>query len=80
LEAIKGTYDVTAINFGTYPYIKDDYALLRTAISFGNGYGPKLIKKKNKRLNEISRSHSPANIRQMPYCLESIIPMRDRYI
>jgi 1,4-dihydroxy-6-naphthoate synthase len=29
-----------------YPFIKEDYALLRTAVSFGNGYGPKLIKKK----------------------------------
>jgi 1,4-dihydroxy-6-naphthoate synthase len=45
-EAIKGTYDITAISFGLYPKIKDDYALLNSAISFGNGYGPKLIKKK----------------------------------
>jgi 1,4-dihydroxy-6-naphthoate synthase len=29
-----------------YPFVKEDYALLRTAVSFGNGYGPKLIKKK----------------------------------
>ncbi|OCS18927.1 S-ribosylhomocysteine lyase [Campylobacter fetus subsp. fetus] len=45
-EAIKGTYDVTAISFGLYPFIYEDYALLRTAVSFGEGYGPKLIKKK----------------------------------
>ncbi len=50
VEAIKGTYDVTAISFGMYPYIKDEYALLRTAVSFGDGYGPKLIRKKEKRL------------------------------
>ncbi len=30
--------------------IKDDYALLRTATSFGNGYGPKLIRKRGDRL------------------------------
>jgi len=50
VEAIKGTYDVTAISFGMYPFIKDDYALLRTAVSFGEGYGPKLIRRKEKKL------------------------------
>lgn len=49
-EALKGTYDVTAISFGAYPYLKDEYALLRTAVSFGYGYGPKLIKKKDVKL------------------------------
>ncbi|HHB94585.1 MAG TPA: succinate--CoA ligase [Campylobacterales bacterium] len=50
VEALKGTYDVSAISFGMYPLIKDDYALLRTAVSFGDGYGPKLIKRKDKQL------------------------------
>jgi len=50
VEAMKGTYDVSAISFGMYPLIKDEYALLRTAVSFGEGYGPKLIKYKDKRL------------------------------
>jgi 1,4-dihydroxy-6-naphthoate synthase len=50
VEALKGTYDVTAISFGAYPLIRDDYALLRTAVSFGEGYGPKLIRRKEKRL------------------------------
>lgn len=46
VEALSGTYDVSAISFGLYPHIRDDYALLRTAVSFGSGYGPKLIRKK----------------------------------
>lgn len=46
IEALKGTYDITAISFGLYPHIRNDYALLRTAVSFGQGYGPKLIRKK----------------------------------
>ena len=46
VEALKGTYDVSAISFGMYPLIKEEYALLRTAVSFGEGYGPKLIKRK----------------------------------
>ena len=50
VEAMKGTYDVSAISFGMYPLIKDEYALLRTAVSFGEGYGPKLIKRKDKTL------------------------------
>ena len=51
-EAIEGIYDITAISFGMYPLIKDNYALLRTATSFGNGYGPKIIKKRGRRLRE----------------------------
>jgi len=50
VEAIKGTYDVSAISFGMYPLIKDEYALLRTAVSFGDGYGPKMIRRKDKKL------------------------------
>ncbi|MCR4941186.1 MAG: S-ribosylhomocysteine lyase [Campylobacter sp.] len=49
-EALKGSYDATAISFALYPLIRNDYALLRTAVSFGDGYGPKLIKKKGVKL------------------------------
>ena len=43
---LKGEYDICAISFALYPFVKDDYALLKTAVSFGQGYGPKLIKRK----------------------------------
>ena len=46
VEALKNTYDITAISFALYPKIRNDYALLRTAVSFGEGYGPKLVKRK----------------------------------
>lgn len=49
-KALANIYDVSAISFALYPLIKNEYALLRTAVSFGEGYGPKLIKKKNKKL------------------------------
>ncbi|NPA11488.1 MAG: succinate--CoA ligase [Epsilonproteobacteria bacterium] len=49
-ETIQNIYDVSAISFGVYPFIKDEYALLNTAVSFGYGYGPKLIKLKGKKL------------------------------
>lgn len=51
-EALKGTYDISAISFGLYPHIRNDYALLRTAVSFGQGYGPKLIRKRETALKK----------------------------
>lgn len=45
-DALNGVYDIVAISFALYPHIKDEYAPLRTAVSFGEGYGPKVIKKK----------------------------------
>lgn len=49
---IKGTYDICAISFALYPFVKKDFALLKTAVSFGNGYGPKLVKLKDKKLKK----------------------------
>ncbi|WP_456480348.1 menaquinone biosynthesis family protein [Nautilia sp.] len=49
-KTLKNVYDVSAISFGVYPFIKNEYALLRTAVSFGYGYGPKLVKLKGKKL------------------------------
>jgi len=49
-KTLKNIYDVSAISFGAYPFLKDEYALLRCAVSFGYGYGPKLIKLKGKKL------------------------------
>lgn len=48
--ALECKYPVTAISFGAYPFIKNNYALLNTAMSFGNGYGPKIVKRKGVKL------------------------------
>ncbi|MBT0830875.1 menaquinone biosynthesis family protein [Campylobacter sp. GB48] len=48
--ALQNIYDISAISFALYPLIASEYALLKTAVSFGEGYGPKLIKKKDKKL------------------------------
>ncbi|EAK0823829.1 S-ribosylhomocysteine lyase [Campylobacter lari] len=48
--ALQNIYDVSAISFALYPLVASEYALLKTAVSFGEGYGPKLIKKKDKKL------------------------------
>ncbi len=52
VEALQNRYPVTAISFALYPKIREDYALLRPAVSFGYGYGPKLIKQKGKKLRK----------------------------
>ena len=49
-DALNGVYDIVAISFALYPHIKEEYAPLRTAVSFGEGYGPKVIKKKGAKL------------------------------
>ena len=47
---LKGEYDICAISFALYPFVKNDFALLKTAVSFGDGYGPKLVKLKGTKL------------------------------
>jgi len=49
-KALKSEYEIVAISFALYPHIRDNYAPLRTAVSFGEGYGPKVIKKKGAKL------------------------------
>ena len=52
VEALKNSYDITAISFALYPKIRNEYALLKTAVSFGEGYGPKIVKLKNTKLKK----------------------------
>lgn len=49
-KALANEFAVSAISFALYPLIADEYALLRTAVSFGEDYGPKLVRLKNKSL------------------------------
>src|SRR5262247_841596 len=42
-EAMRGTYDVTAISFHAYAYIHDKYALLQHGASIGDNYCPILV-------------------------------------
>ena len=49
-KVLANEFAVSAISFALYPLIADEYALLRTAVSFGEGYGPKLVRLKNKPL------------------------------
>lgn len=42
-EAMQGTYELTAISYHAYAYVKDKYALLTVGSSIGDKYGPVVI-------------------------------------
>src|SRR2546430_8142902 len=44
--ALTETYDVTAVSFAAYPYLRDKYVLLDCGASFGEGYGPIVVSTK----------------------------------
>jgi len=50
-----GVYDVTAISFHAYPYIQDNYALLASGGSVGDGYGPMIVATHGFSQSEIKR-------------------------
>jgi 1,4-dihydroxy-6-naphthoate synthase len=54
-EAMKGTYDVTAISFHAYAYIADKYALLPHGASIGDNYGPIVVSREPHSADEIGR-------------------------
>jgi 1,4-dihydroxy-6-naphthoate synthase len=44
-RATRGELDITAISIHAYAYVSDQYALLPTGASMGDGYGPMLVAK-----------------------------------
>ncbi len=48
------TYDVTAVSFASYPYLKEKYALLDCGASFGDGYGPLVVSQKPLRREDLA--------------------------
>jgi 1,4-dihydroxy-6-naphthoate synthase len=53
-EAMRGTYDVTAISFHAYAYIAEKYVLLPHGASIGENYGPVLVSREPTKPEEIS--------------------------
>ena len=53
LRAINGELEVTAISCHTYPYIANKYWIMSTGASMGEGYGPVLISKKFRTIDEL---------------------------
>jgi 1,4-dihydroxy-6-naphthoate synthase len=42
-EALRGTYEVSAVSFHVFPYIADRYLVLPSGGSVGDGYGPVVV-------------------------------------
>ena len=53
-EAMRGTYDVTAVSFHVYAYIADKYALLPHGASIGDKYGPIVVSNEPVKAEELS--------------------------
>lgn len=53
-EAMRGTYDVTAVSFHVYAYIADKYALLPHGASIGDKYGPVVVSREPTKAEDIS--------------------------
>jgi 1,4-dihydroxy-6-naphthoate synthase len=54
-EAMRGTYDVTAISFHAYAYISDKYALLPHGASIGDNYGPIVVSREPVNASDLSK-------------------------
>src|SRR5438270_1894413 len=52
-KAREGFYDLTAISFHAYPYLQDNYALLPSGGSVGEGYGPMIVANKEYTIDQI---------------------------
>jgi 1,4-dihydroxy-6-naphthoate synthase len=51
--ALSGTYEVTAISSAAYPLLADRYAILSAGTSVGRGYGPVLVGKSYRTLDQL---------------------------
>src|SRR5271154_4242682 len=54
-RARRGELDITAISIHAYAYVSDQYALLPSGASMGDGYGPMLVAKQKLTRAEIAR-------------------------
>ena len=52
--ALTETYDVTAVSFAAYPFLRDKYVLLDCGASFGESYGPIVVSTKAMRPQELA--------------------------
>jgi 5,8-dihydroxy-2-naphthoate synthase len=54
-RATRGELDITAISLHAYAYVSDQYALLPSGASMGDGYGPMLVAKQKFSKTELAR-------------------------
>lgn len=55
-RATRGELDVSAISIHAYAYVSDQYALLPSGASMGDGYGPMLVAKQSLTKEEVAKS------------------------
>lgn len=55
-RATRGELDITAISIHAYAYVSDQYALLPSGASMGDGYGPMLVSRRKRNRSEVARS------------------------
>jgi 1,4-dihydroxy-6-naphthoate synthase len=55
-RATRGELDISAISIHAYAYVSEQYALLPSGASMGDGYGPMLVAKQKFTREEIARS------------------------
>jgi 1,4-dihydroxy-6-naphthoate synthase len=53
IRAMQGELPVTAISAHAYPYVSDKYWIMTTGASMGEGYGPIIVSKKYKTIEEL---------------------------
>jgi 1,4-dihydroxy-6-naphthoate synthase len=51
-----GRLEVTALSLAAYPFVQDDYALLPHGASIGSGYGPIVVAREPRPLDELTRA------------------------
>src|SRR5688572_5350471 len=54
-RATRGELDISAVSIHAYAYVSDQYALLPSGASMGDGYGPMLVAKQKFTRDEIAR-------------------------
>src|SRR5512142_3095640 len=55
-RATRGELDISAISIHAYAYVSDQYALLPSGASMGDGYGPMLVAKQKFSRDEILKT------------------------
>lgn len=55
-RATRGELDISAISIHAYAYVSDQYALLPSGASMGDGYGPMLVARRKLSKEQVARS------------------------
>ena len=68
-KALEGCYDMTAVSFHAYPYIQENYGLMPSGGSVGEGYGPMIV---------ASRSLSPEDVHKVKIAVPGMMTTAPR--